>query len=64
MSPDDALRPGCIVRHHAAVEDVEATRLMLEGLFDLKVKVSEIHAVVVWGDDEDDDGEEEEEEDT
>jgi len=37
---------------------------MLETLFDVKVKVSEIHAVVVWNDDEDDDAEEEEEEDT
>jgi hypothetical protein len=46
------------------VEDIEATQLMLEALFDVKVKVSEIHALVMGIDDEDDDGEEEEEEDT
>ena len=37
---------------------------MLEALFVVKAKVSEIHAVVVWDDDEENDGEEEEEEDT
>jgi hypothetical protein len=41
------------------VEDTEATQLMLETLFDVKVKVSEIHEVVV-GRDEDDEEEEEE----
>jgi hypothetical protein len=44
------------------VEDAEATQLMLETLFVVRGKVSEIHAVVV-GIDEDDDAEEEEEED-
>ena len=45
------------------MENGEATQLVLEGLFDLKVKVSEIHAVVMSWEDEDDDGEEEEDED-
>jgi hypothetical protein len=56
------LRLGTCVRHDRGVEDTEATQSMLEALFDVKVKVSEIHAVVV-GIDEDEDGEEEEEED-
>jgi hypothetical protein len=43
------------------VDDSEATQLMLETLFDIKVRVREIHEVVV---DPEDDGEEEEEEDT
>jgi hypothetical protein len=43
------------------VDDSEATELMLETLFDIKVRVREIHEVVV---DSEDDGEEEEEEDT
>jgi hypothetical protein len=43
------------------VDDSEATQLMLETLFDIKVRVREIHEVVV---DSEDDGEEEEEEDT
>jgi hypothetical protein len=43
------------------VDDSEATELMLETLFDIKVRVREIHEVVV---DPEDDGEEEEEEDT
>jgi hypothetical protein len=42
------------------VDDPEATRLMLEALFDIRAKVTEIHEEVV-GPDED---EEEEEEDT
>jgi hypothetical protein len=45
------------------VEDVEATQLMLEALFDIKAAVYEIHDEVVWSD-EDDDGEETEEDDT
>ncbi len=44
--------------------DDEATQLILETLFVVRAKVSEIHAVVVGIDDEDDDGEEEEEEDS
>jgi hypothetical protein len=44
------------------VDDSEATQLMLETLFDIKVRVREIHEVVV--DPEDDGEEEEEEEDT
>jgi hypothetical protein len=44
------------------VEDVEATQLMLEALFDIRAEVHEIHTVVV--EPEDDDGQEEEEEDT
>ena len=36
-----------LVRHHQEVEDDEATQLMLEALFDVRAKVSEIHAVVV-----------------
>jgi hypothetical protein len=43
------------------VDDSEATQLMLETLFDIKVRVREIHEVVVEAED---DGEEEEEEDT
>ncbi|HEY9457828.1 MAG TPA: hypothetical protein VIQ56_07980 [Gaiella sp.] len=43
------------------MDDSEATELMLETLFDIKVRVREIHEVVV---DPEDDGEEEEEEDT
>jgi hypothetical protein len=43
------------------VDDSEATELMLETLFDIEVRVREIHEVVV---DSEDDGEEEEEEDT
>jgi hypothetical protein len=43
------------------VDDSEATQLMLVTLFDIKVRVREIHEVVV---DSEDDGEEEEEEDT
>jgi hypothetical protein len=43
------------------VDDGEATQLMLETLFDIKVRVREIHEVVVEAED---DGEEEEEEDT
>jgi hypothetical protein len=42
------------------VEDTEATQLMLEALFDIKVAVYEIHDEVVWRD-EDDNGEEAEE---
>jgi hypothetical protein len=40
------------------VDDSEATQLMLETLFDIKVRVREIHEVVV---DSEDDGKEEEE---
>jgi hypothetical protein len=42
------------------VEDEEATKLMLEALFDIRAAVYEIHDVVFWTD-EDEDGEEEEE---
>jgi hypothetical protein len=42
------------------VEDVDATRLMLEALFDIRAAVYEIHDAVIWRD-EDEDGEEEEE---
>ena len=45
------------------MEDAEATQLILETLFVVRAKVSEIHDVVV-GDDEDENGEEEEEEDS
>jgi hypothetical protein len=40
------------------VEDTEATQLILETLFDLRVAVYEIHDTVV-GEDEDDEEEEE-----
>jgi hypothetical protein len=43
------------------MEDTEATQLMLETLFILRAKVSEIHAVVV-GYEEGEDGDEEEQE--
>jgi hypothetical protein len=46
------------------VEDAEATQLMLETLFVVRAKVSEIHEVVVGIEDEDENGEEEEEEDS
>ena len=46
--------------HHGGVEDLEATQLMLQTLFDIRWRVDEIHAVVVV---EDEDGEAEEEED-
>jgi hypothetical protein len=42
--------------HHEGVEDTEATQLILETLFDLKVAVFEIHDGVV-GEDEDDEEE-------
>jgi hypothetical protein len=41
------------------VEDTDATQLMLEAVFDIRVAVFEIHAVVV-GSEEDDEEEEEE----
>ena len=50
------------MRHHRRVADDEATRLMLEALFDIRTKVSEVHAVVM-AIVEDENGEEEEEED-
>jgi hypothetical protein len=56
------LRAGSAVRHHPRVEDVEATQLMLEAVFDIKAAVYEIHDAVVWRE-EDDDGEEDEEDD-
>lgn len=43
------------------MDDPEATTLMLEALFDIKVRVVEIHAVLLGGEDE---GEEETEEDS
>jgi hypothetical protein len=55
------LHAGRVVRHHQRVEDTEATQLMLETLFVVRAKVSEIHSVVVGVEDEDEDGEEEEE---
>ncbi len=42
------------------MEDIEATQLMLETLFDIKIRVREIHEVIVEPGDDD---EEEEEED-
>ncbi len=44
------------------MEDEEATRLVLEVLFDIRGRVYDIH-VALLGEDEDDDGEEEEEAD-
>ena len=44
-------------RHDESMGDDEATHLMLEALFDIRVKVDEIHATVV---EEDDDEETEE----
>lgn len=46
--------------HHCSYGGREATTLMLETLFDIKVAVLEIHAVLFGEDDE----EEEEEDDT
>ena len=43
------------------MEDTEATHLMLEALFDIRAKVTEIHEEIIGPEDE---GEEEEEEDT
>ena len=48
--------------HHGGVADAEATRLMLEALFDIRAKVTEIHEEILGPDD--DDEEEEEQEDT
>ena len=44
------------------MDDTEATRLMLEALFDIRAKVTEIHEETLGPDD--DDEEEEEQEDT
>jgi hypothetical protein len=49
--------------HHRTVADEEAMTLMLEGFFDIRTMVSEVHAVVM-AIVEDDNGEEEEEEDS
>lgn len=45
-------------RHHEAVDDPEATQLMLEALFDIKWDVRDIHGAIFGGGD---DGEEAEE---
>jgi hypothetical protein len=47
-----ALRSG--YPHHAPVDDPEATQLILETLFDIKIEVHDIH-VAIFGED---DGEE------
>ncbi len=60
MTRSATLRVGLSIRHHQGVEDIEATQLMLEALFDVKAAVYEIHDVVV-GEDEDEDEEETEE---
>jgi len=45
--------------HHGLVEhDDEATQLMLETLFDIKVAVLDIHSAL-FGDDDEEEGEEE-----
>ena len=39
--------------HHVGVsEDVEATQLMLTALFDIRAKVTDIHAQLIGDDDE------------
>ena len=52
-----ARRTGTIIR----VEDAEATRLILEALFDIRAKVTDLHEDVFGPEDDD---EEEEEEDS
>jgi hypothetical protein len=42
------------------MDDPEATQLMLEAIFEIKGKVSELHSAILGGDD----GEEEEEDDS
>jgi hypothetical protein len=46
------LAAGSRHRHHEAVEDSEATQLMLETLFVIKGDVREIHAAIFGEDDE------------
>jgi hypothetical protein len=45
-------------RHHRRVADEDDTQLILQTLFDLKVKVDEIHTAVVEYEDEDEEGQE------
>jgi hypothetical protein len=54
----DVLTAGEDGGHHRNVEDDEATTLMLETLFHLKVKVDEIHEAVVEPEDDDEETEE------
>ena len=54
------LAGNCASRHHGHVLDDEATTLMLEALFDIKVAAFEIHGALFGEDDEE---EEEEDED-
>jgi hypothetical protein len=58
MTRSGVLRLSRRVEHHGDVEDTEATQLILETLFDLRVAVYGIHDTVV-GEDEDDEEEEE-----
>ena len=46
------------VGHHEWVADDEATHLILETLFDMRIKVDEIHAAVVEPEDDDEETEE------
>jgi len=41
-----------VPRHHGGVSDTEATQLMLEALFDIRVAVYDIHDVIFGGDDD------------
>jgi hypothetical protein len=40
------------LRNHELVEDVEATRITLEALFDSRAAVYEIHDAILGGEDE------------
>jgi hypothetical protein len=44
-------------RHHEAVDDPEATQLMLQALFDIKADVREIHWAIFGGGDHEDEPE-------
>jgi len=45
-------------RHHRRVEDNEATQLILESLFDMRIMIDEIHQAVVEPEDDDEEAEE------
>ena len=54
----DVLRPGPRMGTIGSVEDSEATQLLLETLFDMRIVLGEIHAAVVEPEDDDEETEE------
>jgi hypothetical protein len=58
MAGEDALRSHDGVGTIDSVSDDEATQLILETLFDIRVRVKEIHEVVVESEDDDEETEE------